>query len=106
VPFSILFCAKENGHVHVDLLVDHAGKRLRLFIKFMGNILSLCLFALIAWQSCIYVTEEYLSGLTSSVLYIPVYPFIGLLAVAFIILSLLTLAEIICYLAGRSKWSR
>lgn len=106
VPFSIVFCAKEGAHVQVDILLDHTGKRFRSFIRFSGNIISLFLFSLIAWQACIYVTEEHASKLTSSVLYIPVYPFIGALAAAFIILSLLILAEIISYLTGKSKWNR
>ncbi|NLD39283.1 MAG: TRAP transporter small permease [Desulfatiglans sp.] len=106
VPFSIVFCAKHKAHVRVDIILDHAGKKVRSFIHFLGSILSLCLFSIIAWQACIYVTEEYVSRLTSSVLYIPVYPFIGALAAAFIILSLLTLAEAINYFAGNIKWSR
>jgi TRAP-type C4-dicarboxylate transport system permease small subunit len=106
VPFSIVFCAKAKAHVQVDIILEHAGKGVRSFIQFLGNILSLFLFSLIAWQLCIYVSEEYVSRLTSSVLYIPLYPFIAALAAAFIILSLLTLAEIIYYLAGKAKWSR
>ncbi len=106
VPFSIVFCAREGEHVHVDLLIDYAGKKVRSFIKFAGNILSLFLFALIAWQSCIYTLDEYRSKLTSSVLNIPEYPFIGALAMAFIILSLLIIAEIIYYLAGKTTWNR
>jgi TRAP-type C4-dicarboxylate transport system permease small subunit len=106
VPFSLVLCAKEGSHVHVDIILEHTGKRRREFIQFLGNILSLFLFALIAWQSSIYTFEEYSSKVTSSVLYIPEYPFIGALALAFIILSLVILAEIIFYLAGKKKWNR
>lgn len=105
VPFSIVFCAKEKAHVQVDILLEHAGKKVRIFIQFLGNMLSLFLFSLIAWQSCIYVIEEYESKLTSSVLNIPVYPFLGALAAAFIILSLLTLVEIISCFTGKTKWN-
>lgn len=107
IPFSIVFCASEKSHVHVDIVLEHFSKKVRAFFTFMSNILSFVLFTLIAWQACIYIIEEYDSKLTSAVLYIPVYPFIGALALAFIILSLLLLAELINYLAFTVfKWNQ
>lgn len=98
VPFSIVFCAKEKAHIHVDILLEHLPEGVRSFFIFIGNILSLFLFVLITWQTCIYIAEEYESELTSAVLYIPVYPFIGILAIAFAILSLISYFEIIKYI--------
>jgi TRAP-type C4-dicarboxylate transport system permease small subunit len=107
VPFSIVFCASEKSHIHVDILVEHFSPGIRSFLIFISNLLSLVLFSLITWQACIYVVEEYESRLTSAVLYIPVYPFIGALAVAFAILSLLLLAELGNYLTRTLfKWNQ
>lgn len=98
VPFSIVFCANEKAHIHVDIVLEHFNTGLRSIFTFVGNLFSLCLFILITWQTIIYIAEEYESGLTSAFLYIPVYPFIGALAAAFAVLSLLLLAEILNYL--------
>ena len=107
VPFSIVFCASEKSHVHVDILLEHLSKGLRSVLSFIGNLLSLLLFSLITWQTCIYVAEEYESRLTSAVLYIPVYPFIASLAAAFAILSLLLLAELGNYFTRTIlKWNQ
>ena len=107
VPFSIVFCANEKAHIHVDILLEHLPEGVRSFFSFVGNILSLFLFVLITWQTCIYIAEEYESELTSAVLYIPVYPFISALAAAFAILSLLLLAELINYLTYKVlKWNQ
>jgi len=107
VPFSIVFCARERAHIHVDILLEHLPEGARSFFIFLGNILSLFLFVLITWQACIYIIEQYQSKLTSAVLYIPVYPFICALAVAFAILSLLLLAELINYLTRIIlKWNQ
>ena len=107
VPFSIVFCASEKGHVQVDIVVEHFNKKIRAFFEFTGNIISLFLFVLITWQTFIYIAEEYKSGLTSAVLYIPLYPFIGAMAAAFVILCFLLLAELLNYLAGtKSKWNQ
>jgi TRAP-type transport system small permease protein len=107
VPFSIVFCASEKAHIHVDILLERLPEGISSFFSFIGNALSLFLFVLITWQTCIYIAEEYESKLTSAVLYIPVYPFIGALAVAFAILSLLLLAELINYLTRTIlKWNQ
>ncbi|MGD9159176.1 MAG: TRAP transporter small permease [Desulfobacteraceae bacterium] len=107
VPFSIVFCASEKAHIHVDIVLEHLNTGLRSFFIFTGNILSLFLFVLITWQTCIYIVEEYEWRLTSAVLYIPVYPFIGALAAAFAILSLLLLAELINYISRTTfKWKQ
>ena len=107
VPFSIVFCAREKAHINVDILLEHLSEGVRSFFTFIGSILSLFIFVLITWQTCIYIVEEYESKLTSAVLYIPVYPFIGALAIAFAILSLLLLAELINYLTRIIlKWNQ
>lgn len=107
VPFSIVFCASERSHVQVDIIVEHFSKGLRSFFMFMANLFSLLLFALITWQTILYIIEEYDSKLTSAVLYIPVYPFIGALAFAFAILSFMLLMELMNYLARTIfKWNR
>ena len=107
VPFSIVFCAREKSHIHVDIVLEHLNTGLRSFFTFTGNILSLFLFVLITWQACIYIAEEYEARLTTAVLYIPVYPFVGTLAAAFSILSLLLLAELINYISRTIfKWNQ
>ncbi|MFC1839109.1 TRAP transporter small permease [Thermodesulfobacteriota bacterium] len=107
IPFSIVFCASENSHVQVDVIVERFPEKIRSFFMFAANLLSFVLFVLITWQAVIYIIEEYDSKLTSAVLYIPVYPFIGMLALAFAVLSFLLLAELINYLARTIfKWNQ
>lgn len=107
VPFSIVFCANERAHIQVDILLEHFNPHVRLFFAFISNIFSLFLFVLITWQTFIYIAEEYESGLTSAVLYIPVYPFIGVMAAAFTILCFLLLADSLTYLFETVfKWNR
>ena len=107
VPFSIVFCASERAHIQVDIVLEHFNKKVRSFFAFIGNILSFFLFVLITWQTVIYIAEEYESRLTSAVLYIPVYPFIGVMAVAFLILCFLLLADLLTYLTHTVfKWNQ
>ena len=93
IPFSIVYCAHQKLHVHVDILIEHLSKRSQTILSCITCFLSLVLFILIAWQSFIYIADEYGSKLTSAVLYIPVYPFIAMVAFAFAILSLILLVD-------------
>jgi len=107
IPFSIVFCASEKSHVQVDLIVERFPKGIRSFFIFAANLLSLVLFVLITWQTVIYIIEEYDSKLTSAVLYIPLYPFIGIMALAFLVLSSILLAELLNHLARSIfKWNQ
>lgn len=95
IPFSIVFCAHQDSHVNVDIIINRLPQGARLVISFILNCLSLTLFSLISWQTFSYIGEEYESKLTSAVLYIPVYPFIAALAMAFTILCLLLIFELL-----------
>jgi len=107
IPFSVVFCASEKAHVKVDIILEYFSKGIRSFFIFIANLISFVLFVLITWQTIIYIIEEYDSKLTSAVLYIPVYPFIGTLAIAFAILSFILLAELMNHLAQTIlKWNQ
>ena len=53
------------------------------------------------------MAEEYHSKIISAVLYIPVYPFIAMVAVGFVVLCLVLLAEFLSLLGEViSEWTR
>ena len=107
VPLSIVFCAHQRSHINVDLIIERFPAGTRSVLAFIMNLLSLGLFLLITWQTFLYIGEEYDSKLTSAVLYIPVYPFIAALAMAFAILCLLLIFELLNYLSKNfMRWNR
>ncbi|NWG02631.1 MAG: TRAP transporter small permease [Syntrophaceae bacterium] len=93
VPFGIAYCGHQGSHVVVDLLVVRLPKKLRAIIGSVTAFLTLGLFILITWQNFIYIQEQYQSKLTSAVLLIPVYPFIGIVAVASAVFCLVLLID-------------
>jgi len=91
VSFGIAYCAVLGGHVSVDVVVSLLPKKTRTIIDTITTFLSLGLFLLITWQSVIYIKEVFHSGLESPVLLLPVYPYIGAVAIGFGALCLVLL---------------
>ena len=107
VSFSVVYCAYKKSHISVDLLVENFPDSTKRVLECFMRLLALLLFLPIAWQSFVYISVEFHSGLVSPVLYIPVYPFIAIVAVAFVILCLTLLVDFLGLLSEVvSKWTR
>lgn len=99
VPFGIVYCAHQKSHVSVDLVVGRFTKRTQAILGSITSLLSLSLFILIAWQSFLFIKENFESKLTSAVLLIPTYPFIAVVAVGFAVLCLVLLIDFLNFLS-------
>jgi TRAP-type C4-dicarboxylate transport system permease small subunit len=76
VPFCIVYCAEQRGHVAVELVLDKFPKSVQTVVDFLTTLVALAFTIIIAWQNFLYIGEVYDSHLTSSVLLIPAYPFV------------------------------
>jgi TRAP-type C4-dicarboxylate transport system permease small subunit len=95
IPFSIVFCAQQIAHIRVDFIIEGFPKIVQKIFQVLNNLLMLVLFIPITWQSFIFVVDEFESKLTSPVLYIPVYPFIAVVALAFLVLTFILIERFI-----------
>lgn len=107
IPFSIVYCAYTRSHVSVDLIVENFSDTTRKVIDVIMRFLMIVLFIPVTWQSFIYIVDEYRSGLTSAVLYIPVYPFIAVSALAFLALTIILIEQFLeTLLELVRRWTR
>ncbi len=90
VPFALTITAFERAHIGVELVMDRFPKRFRACVACVTNLMVLALYALITWQSFLFIFQQHDSGMTSAVLLIPQYPFVASLTAAFALLSLIT----------------
>jgi tripartite ATP-independent transporter DctM subunit len=67
-------------HVTVDLLAKRYGKRLTAWLKVVGALMLLWLFAIIAWRLGMIAASLTETGETTIILRIPTWPFIWLVA--------------------------
>jgi len=99
LTFGIAYCAVVKGHVTVDVVVSRFPQRVQAIIDSITCLLGLSLFSLITWQCILYAAEKYGSGHGSVVLEIPIYPFIGLIALGSLVFCLALLAHLIEFLS-------
>lgn len=93
VTFSVAYTAYQKSHIGVDLVIDRFSKNTRKLIRCVTSLLTFCMFVFITWQTSLNISDEFNSKLTSAVLYIPVYPFIAIVAFGFLVLCLVLLAD-------------
>ena len=99
VAFGLAYCAVMKGHVRVDLVVDRLPQRAQAIIDTITSLLALGLFSLITWQCFVHAKLLFASGVTSSVLLIPAFPFVGVVAVGIALLTLVLLAHFLDFLS-------
>ncbi|MBW2137215.1 MAG: TRAP transporter small permease [Deltaproteobacteria bacterium] len=107
VPFGLAYCAREKGHIGVDLVVERLPRRFQLILGCVTTFATFAFFLLVTWQNFFYILEFYGSKQTSAVLLIPRYPFVAMAALAFAILTLILLLQFFQLVSERSrKWNR
>jgi len=99
VSFGLAYCALLKGHVRVDLVVSHLPQRVQVTIDSITGLLSLFLFSIITWQSFVYMKLLFDSGLESTVLHIPRFPFAALVGLGSAFLTIVLLGNFLEFLS-------
>lgn len=95
IIFAIGYTQVQGAHVNIPTLVEMLpGALPRLMGRFI-NLVACVTFGLITWQNFIKAGMEVKSGTTSSVLYIPTYPFRYACAFGFAVLTLVFLIQVL-----------
>jgi TRAP-type C4-dicarboxylate transport system permease small subunit len=95
IGFGVGYCAYRHGLIRVDLIMQHTNKKTNAWIDVITYSASLIFYIMITWQCLNNAFSYYHTGLTSSVLYIPVYPFVFVLVIGVAILSLTFLKDLV-----------
>ena len=82
-----------NGHVKVDLVMRLFSKRVQAWVDCMTQMVCFVLVSVITWSAVIYAEKMRLVGQVSQDLWIPVYPFIYVVAAGCAVLALALLIK-------------
>jgi len=103
VAFALAYCAVQKGHVRVDFVVDRLPQRAQAIIDSATGLLGLGLVSLISWQCFINIKAQYIQNVESSVLHIPTFPFVGVVALGIACFTLVLLADFLDFLSQAVK---
>jgi len=77
-----------NGHVRVDLIMSRFGERTQAMTDMITQFVCFLLFGLFTWSTLVYAGKMSASGEVSQDLWLPVYPFIYVVALGCALLAL------------------
>lgn len=100
VSLGLSFCAVEKGHVRVDIIANRLPKRVQVIFDCFTGLLTIIFLLLIMWRSFVHMVYVGGNSITSMTLYIPVYPFIGLVGVGFALFTLVLLMDLFDSIIG------
>jgi len=92
VAGGIAYCALKKGHTVVDIVVSHMPIVAKNILNALTYFVCATMMAVLCWRLIDYTISTYKSGLSSSVLPIPNYPFIAFVTFCFLVFSLAFLA--------------
>lgn len=95
VAFGLAYCSIKKGHVSVDFVMRHLPALVQDIIGIITALASFILVSIMAFWSWLQMLTQHSTGVTSSVLPIPQYPFVGAVALGLFMLALVLLAEVI-----------
>lgn len=99
-------CAMENGHLVVSLLTNALPKRIQLINAALMHIVTIGILSLASWQLLVYAGRVQGMGQTAAIINVPIYPFVYLAALAFILLTLVYLIKLLHSISEvRQSWN-
>ena len=106
VSFGITVCAHQGGHITVDILTNVLRKTTQKILACLMTLVAIAYALPIMWQSSRYIFEMYNSHLTSSVLLLSVYPFVAVVALSFVVTTIVLIAEFFNLMVEiRARWT-
>ena len=92
---GVAYCQQMKGHIFVSVLVNRLSQRKQAIIDTATTILAVFFTSLLAWRIMIYAARMAERGYTTGHLSIPIYPFIYLVGIGFIILALVLVRDLL-----------
>ena len=99
VGFGLSYCAFVKGLISVEVLTSRFSQKVQTILNCVTYFLSFCFFALVTWQTILYIKIMFESNLVSAVLLIPTFPFIAALALGSLVFTLVIFKDFLEYLS-------
>ncbi len=106
VGFALAYTGVKNGHIRVDVVLAKLSPRAQAVINSITYILSLGTFIIITWRTAWYANLLHTGLGASSVLGIPLYPFVYIVAIGSGIYCLVLLYDLYEYLTSVIRGAR
>jgi TRAP-type C4-dicarboxylate transport system permease small subunit len=93
--FGFAYTALQNGHVTVDLVIERFSPKIQAVIDTITSLISIGVFVTVTWASILYARSEWKAKAVSTILLLPRFPFILVVAVGCAVLCLALLVNLL-----------
>jgi TRAP-type C4-dicarboxylate transport system permease small subunit len=95
VAFALPYTHQAGAHIGVEVLVQLLSPRAQAVIELCTHAVSLVLFAVVTWQMALYADTIHKSGTVSMSLELPEHVIIYIVAVCFLLFTLVIIKDIV-----------
>lgn len=95
IGLALAYCAVQNGHIAVGLVVDRLRMKTQAYIDIVVNVTALSFWGLATYYVGLYAKSMTVSGVVSPTTQTPFYPFLYLVALGLLVLCLVLLVRFI-----------
>lgn len=93
IVFGLSYCAFKEGHIRVDLVIQHVSRKASLGFDILAHLASFAFYLIIAWQAVRFGLDNITDQSVTTILQIPNTPFNFILAVGAGITALVFLRD-------------
>lgn len=95
---SLAYLAVRKEHINADVVLSRLPKKPRAVADLVNTVCGLFFCVLVAWQTIANVGHVRDMGVVTGALPVPIYPFVGFVGVAFLVLALVLFKDLIEYI--------
>ena len=95
IACAIAYTHVLKGHIRITLFIELLPRPIRIVLACLMDFVGMVLFGIISWQSILFAKGTHEIGELSEVLKIPIAPFVIMVSVGCIALTLVLLADLI-----------
>ena len=95
IGLALAHCSVQSGHIAISLITDKLHDRAQIFVDTFAKILSVVVLGLFSYQMVLYAVRSAASGEVSLTTWIPIFPFILIVALGFMGLTLVVFVKLI-----------
>ncbi len=99
VAFGLAYTQVHKGHIRIDFIISRFSPRVQAFVDSITTLIGIAIFSLIIWQSVLYAESLRAACVTTPALYIPLYPFIWIVAVGSALFCLVHIVDLVNHIA-------
>jgi TRAP-type C4-dicarboxylate transport system permease small subunit len=80
IGFGLAHCGMQKAHINIDLVIMRLSKRVNAIVGIITGFIAFVIIGIATWQTCMKMISQASKNVESSVLHIPVFPFVGIVA--------------------------